>query len=609
MKRRLITPFMTFAILGQLIHLVAVLSVGEYSRHWSLESALLAILSIAIVALFTASIELLSGKNTRRRKILHVLYFLCLGFFISYLYSADASLDYSILAANANSAFSREATTVIFQYFKLNPLLAMLVLLGVYWYMAKKRGWWATNPYADRKKRYLAMPMIYALAVLLPIEFLDEYSRFIQSTGHYYRSGNDLSRMVIPGEYPYIKEGKPAGKQFTRQNAPNIFIIAVESFNGKYIDKMAPDGREYTPVFNKLAKTGISAPNYYSNGTQTAKGQYAMYFSVLPTNRGTISHKYRALKGKSIQEILGPLGYRTVQSKASPITNFDNFQKFMQANGIDWFYSIKPYLKPQDESEMLDWGPTDKVFYKRFFESLDQDQAKHPKKPYFALLATIATHMPFEIPEEMRLYKKDAKTFEDHYLNSLMLVDAHFKVFFNELEKRDYLKNSIVIITGDHSYPMGGHGYYRQEIGYYDEMFDVPFVMIGPKHWAGREIQAPASHMDVAPTILDLLDIEHVTHHFQGQSMLGELSPTRPVTTIQHGRGGVIVVRIGNMKLMRHLKTNKEELYDVVADPEERHNLIKQISAKDRELFDSEIQNALFNQALIEFDQIWDERQ
>ena len=276
---------------------------------------------------------------------------------------------------------------------------------------------------------------------------------------------------------------------------------------------------------------------------------------------------------------------------------------------MDKFYSITKYLKPEDEAEMFDWGPSDQVFYKRFFESLDNDQAKHPTQPYFALLATIATHMPFEIPESMRLYKKDAQTFEEHYINSLMLVDAHFKVFFDELAKRDYLKNSIVIITGDHSYPMGGHGYYRQEIGYYDEMFKVPFVMIGPKEWAGREIQAPASHMDVAPTILDLLDIEHVTHHFQGSSLLGELSPTRPVTVVQHGRGGVIVVRIGNKKIMRHLKTDKEELYDVVADPDERHNLIRQISSADRARFDEVIKQALLNQALIEHNQIWDERQ
>ena len=286
------TPFIRFAMFAQMVHVVSILFEGEYSRFWSLESAALAAVSLISAGIFAASIEMAVGKRVRLRKAAHIIYFIMLGLFISYLYSADASLDYSILAANANSAFSREATTVIFQYFKLNPLLAMLVLLGVYWHMAKKRGWWATNPYADRKKRYLAMPMIYALAVLLPIEFLDEYSRFFQSTAHYYRSSNDLNNQVKPGEYPYIKAGKPAGKQFTRQNAPHIFIIAVESFNGKYVGKTAPDGREYTPVLNKLAKTGISAPNYYSNGTQTAKGHYALFFSVLPTNRGTTNTEH-----------------------------------------------------------------------------------------------------------------------------------------------------------------------------------------------------------------------------------------------------------------------------------------------------------------------------
>jgi phosphoglycerol transferase MdoB-like AlkP superfamily enzyme len=45
--------------------------------------------------------------------------------------------------------------------------------------------------------------------------------------------------------------------------------------------------------------------------------------------------------------------------------------------------------------------------------------------------------------------------------------------FFEELAKRPYLKNALVIITGDHGYPTGEHGVTTTESGVFEASFRV----------------------------------------------------------------------------------------------------------------------------------------
>ena len=52
-----------------------------------------------------------------------------------------------------------------------------------------------------------------------------------------------------------------------------------------------------------------------------------------------------------------------------------------------------------------------------------------------------------------------------------------YKHFFG-LGKREYLNNSLVVITGDHSWPLGEHGYYYNESGHYNEFYKTAALFI-----------------------------------------------------------------------------------------------------------------------------------
>src|SRR5882762_8807619 len=95
---------------------------------------------------------------------------------------------------------------------------------------------------------------------------------------------------------------------------------------------------------------------------------------------------------------------------------------------------------------------------------------------------------------------------KQRYANSIRVTDEYLRTFFRELHRRDRLTNSIVFITGDHSFPVGEHGYYDNESGFYNEYFKTPLLI-----W-GKGIPAGISHelhsqLDIAPTVLELLGI------------------------------------------------------------------------------------------------------
>ena len=74
-----------------------------------------------------------------------------------------------------------------------------------------------------------------------------------------------------------------------------------------------------------------------------------------------------------------------------------------------------------------------------------------------------------------RLIYSTPKTIQQHYANSIRLVDLGIETFYNELKKRQLFDDSLVIITADHAFPLGLHGNYHLEAGYHEDSFRIPF--------------------------------------------------------------------------------------------------------------------------------------
>jgi hypothetical protein len=91
----------------------------------------------------------------------------------------------------------------------------------------------------------------------------------------------------------------------------------------------------------------------------------------------------------------------------------------------------------------------------------------------------------------------------DRYDNTIHFMDAALKPLLEQ-----FTENDIVLFFSDHGEEFWEHGGYEHGHSLYDELLRVPLAMWG-KGIDSKRVETTVSLLDLTPTILDLLDIEH----------------------------------------------------------------------------------------------------
>ncbi|NLS84665.1 MAG: sulfatase-like hydrolase/transferase [Ruminococcaceae bacterium] len=149
---------------------------------------------------------------------------------------------------------------------------------------------------------------------------------------------------------------------------------------------------------------------------------------------------------------------------------------------------------------------------------------------------------------------------------------------------REKCPDALVIYTSDHGDMLGNHRLQMKNAVAYKEVANIPLLI---KCGAKGVINAPASHIDIAPTVLDYMGVP-VPKLLEGKSMVKQLrNPDVKINDVvfteftryevdHDGFGGLQPMRTatdGRFKLVLHL-TDTDEFYDMQNDPAEVHNLI-----------------------------------
>jgi arylsulfatase A-like enzyme len=190
------------------------------------------------------------------------------------------------------------------------------------------------------------------------------------------------------------------------------------------------------------------------------------------------------------------------------------------------------------------------------------------------VLANASNHYPFD-KNPKHVPDQDYPTkYQRNYVASLSAADAWLGTFSAELDRRPALQDAIVVIVGDHSFPADEHGIHFNGLGSFEEAFHTAFAL----RWSGHVppqlvTDAAASQIDIAPTILDLLQIRTKTH-FTGTSLVSGEPARTPVALVQPYDGVHLAAVRWPFKLVRHESAEQEHLYDLSRDPEEEHDRI-----------------------------------
>jgi arylsulfatase A-like enzyme/Flp pilus assembly protein TadD len=140
------------------------------------------------------------------------------------------------------------------------------------------------------------------------------------------------------------------------------------------------------------------------------------------------------------------------------------------------------------------------------------------------------------------------------------------------------MQSTLLILTADHGEAFGEHGEIGHSIFVYDTTLRVPLIIAGPSI-EPREIDDPATLVDVAPTAGKLLDV--ALFESDGidlaPALRGEPLPSRDIYAesfaplLDFGWSPLRSLRTEGMK---YIAAPKPELYDVRNDPGETGNLV-----------------------------------
>jgi arylsulfatase A-like enzyme len=245
---------------------------------------------------------------------------------------------------------------------------------------------------------------------------------------------------------------------------------------------------------------------------------------------------------------------------------------------------------------------------------------RSPDRPFFTFLNYFDAHDPYlppplqEIPDawstdQYRLAcswwfmdKKDLTRAQitearDAYESCISYLDHQINDLLSELQHRQMLDNTIVLITSDHGELFGEHGLYGHGNCLYRPVLQVPLLILYPKKVpAGLRITQPVSLRDIPSTIIELTGIQEASP-LPGTSLVrtwdksGSREGNAPIfaeivapcrVPPDHGRSPVAagpmraVFSEGKMYI-RNLGNGQEELYDLEDDPNEKINLVQMV--------------------------------
>ncbi len=541
-------------------------------QSFDLRDGFLYILGLVCIYLLCESINFLLKKTSLRFIVSLILVF---GYILAgqYRYRTGTSFDYQVFIDNFHELFNYESLGVIFFCFKPKDfylalfLIALLILMHFKWNVFKSNQ-------TKKKKRGVAYILSYLLLIyVMPYYPFDEFSYTTKSALDFYipkdniinfadekSIEDDLYQSTIVSNY--------------KKRKPHIFLVTIESFNSLYVEKKAKNGKEIIPVFNDLISEGLYVDNFYGNSVQTIKGQFSILCSLLPLAKGKSSYYLDGKKLNCLPKILNKIGYSTYFHKCFHKLRFDNTGKFMKDLGFKRLLTSKSsHLSEAEKREKIwGWGVQDDISYTQYLDHAENFIKNG--KPLFSTIHTVSHHMRFNnVPKKQQYIYPNTSNQNEMFVNSLHLSDKFLGHFIKELKRRNLYEDSIIIITGDHSFPSGEHDLYHNEKGYYEEFFKTPFLMIWknvikPK----RVFDKTYSQIDIMPTLLDVIGMSG-GYAFLGRSILK--NEDQYAYLIQPYNGPYFGIVKYPYKYIFDKRTGKSYFYNLEKDPMEKKPLEK----------------------------------
>jgi choline-sulfatase len=308
---------------------------------------------------------------------------------------------------------------------------------------------------------------------------------------------------------------------------PSILLVTLDTTRA---DVVRPD---VAPNFNALATRGVRFNQAYTPVPQTLSAHCSIMTGLYPAGHGVHENgRYLSDRVPLLAEQLKAAGYRT----AAFVSAFALARRFGLGRGFDVYDDQMP--EPQEERTAKE--TTDRVL---------AYLAKPSPQTSFIWVHYYDPHFPYVPPPPFRGYEGEV-AFMDQQLGRLLSAF-----------------HGAVIIVGDHGEGLGEHGEAQHGNLLYQATMHVPLLVVGPGVTPGVN-DAAVSTRRIFHTIRDWagLDAAHSLRRNEKEVIVGEAM--KPF--LDYGWQPQVMALENRLKT---ISAGKIEVYDVIADPAEVHDL------------------------------------
>jgi glucan phosphoethanolaminetransferase (alkaline phosphatase superfamily) len=329
----------------------------------------------------------------------------------------------------------------------------------------------------------------------------------------------------------------------TNNKLPNIILLGSDGLDATHLSLYGYE-RDTTPHMNKLGSIALVAENAFPNAGTTGGSIASIMTSKLPLETGVIYppdilngvNAYQHLPG-----ILRRAGYRTVDlsvpyyGDAITLNLLDGYDianlgldtnnfllriiRFVSGGDGAYFadtilqrildrllhiFFLKPMINPYEIVIQPASRSNEQNRFNELISILDDSQL-----PVFIHVHMLGTHGPsFEIRDQIfsEGQKQEHSWMIDFYDDAILSFDQYVGELYDYLTKSEQLENTIIIVYSDHGMMWATNQ-------------RVPLIFWFPNGEFANRIKVNVQNIDIAPTILDYLDMP-IPNWVDGQTLL-----------------------------------------------------------------------------------------
>jgi arylsulfatase A-like enzyme/Flp pilus assembly protein TadD len=346
-----------------------------------------------------------------------------------------------------------------------------------------------------------------------------------------------------------------------RDPGRNVLIVSVDTLRADALGCYGRRGAQ-TPWIDRLAASGVRFETARAHNVVTLPSHANLLSGHYPLRHGVRDNtgfRFPAERA-TLATILRESGWRT----GAFVSAFPLDSRFGLDRGFDVYDDRLGGTEATSAFAMPERpGPETVRAALRWLETVRGQR-------WFAFVHLYEPHFPYEPPAPL------ASSFStEPYRGEVAAADAAL----GPLLAAATAEQALVVFTSDHGESLGEHGEATHGIFAYEATLRVPLLLHAPGLLPARVVRTPVRHVDVVPTVLDLLGLK-APADLPGRSLLPLIAgseDTAPESYLESlsaslNRGWAPLHGVVDRGL-KYVDLPLPELYDLAADPGEKENL------------------------------------